>query len=449
MNPSAVFFAAVLAAGQLPRVPIVFERDTILVGEAGYLIGPPLHIAGPGAFDLRWSADGKYLAVVCMGVSHRDQKKKAIGEQVPAILSLAVYEASTGKVMRPRVPEGAVLQISGWMGRTSTLLLTSGRVLPSGPLRNEPEREISVLSWKPGDQQLASIYSTKSDLYLEVSTKQPYAQFVTNLETGERAVLGPSGLVKRVAVIGSSQLDADGYFAIMSRVGKEPNGRPTWGWSRLMPDGTVMKLATEPRFERIPGDIYMEGDVPVRIPIEDPNGLQTALSRTEASHGSVKSRVRSAWLWAPDKGQIKAALIAAEADAILLAPNKKGVAYVSKENLMVREIEALTAQDFERMMEEAEKNELMNRAKQVGVAMMIYSSDADDLMPPNADWQRLLEPYTKSKSLLEGFVYELNGDNLTSVADPSKKRMGYIDGKYGRVIVFADTHVIWDPKRKP
>lgn len=449
MNLPSILFAAVLATGQLPRFNIVIEQDTLLVGENGYLIGPPVHVAGPGEFQLSWSSDGAFLAAVSVGIAPKDRLKKAVGEDVPAICRLAVYDVAAGKTIDLPVADGSLLQIGGWIGSTRTLLTTVTRVLPSGPQRNEPEIQSSVALWKPGDTRVASVCAGSDELSLEVSTKQPYAHVYLDNGHSEHGLIGPNGQLTRVKAPGGVELDSDGYFCLVQRIGKEPNGRPIFGWSRLMPDGTIKKLAQQPKIDRRPREVYWEGDVAIQIPREDPNGLQTILSGTEAKHGPVKSKVRSAWLWSPDKGQIKATLIAAEADTVLLSPKKNAVAYVSKENLMVREIQPLSAKDLDKMLAEAEKKEIMSRAKQVGIAMMIYATDYDDLMPPNADWQRLLEPYMKSKTMSDGFYYEMNGDNLTNVDDPAKKRMGYIDGRYGRAIVYADSHVIWDPKRKP
>lgn len=101
------------------------------------------------------------------------------------------------------------------------------------------------------------------------------------------------------------------------------------------------------------------------------------------------------------------------------------------------------------MLAAAEQREIMNRAKQVGIAMMIYATDCDDQLPPSANWQEVLYPYMRSKSLSEGFIYLMNGDNLSKLEDPTKAKVGYIEGQYGRAIVFGDSHVIWEPRKKP
>lgn len=188
---------------------------------------------------------------------------------------------------------------------------------------------------------------------------------------------------------------------------------------------------------------------PDRRPPKDPNGLQTMTTLTEAKHGSVSAKIESGWLWIADKGKIRAALVAPDAERLHLAPDKSTIAYATRDNLFVRRIEALSAKDLDEALEQVEKQDLMSRAKQVGTAMAIYGSDYDDLFPPNADWQRVLHPYLKNYNLTVGFVYEMNGEDATKIEDVTNKRLGYINGKYGRAIVFADSHAIWERRRIP
>jgi len=181
----------------------------------------------------------------------------------------------------------------------------------------------------------------------------------------------------------------------------------------------------------------------------DPNGLQIMLTRTEAKLGSTPSKVQSGWIWMPDKGKVIATLVAAEVDSMLLSPTLSAVAFVSRDNVFVRRISEVSASDLEAALEAAERKDLMNRAKQVGIGMMIYGADSDDLLPPSQDWQTRLYPYLKNRNLTDGFYYEMNGEDMSKIEDVAKKRIGFIEGRYGRAILFADSHVIWEKRKLP
>ena len=115
--------------------------------------------------------------------------------------------------------------------------------------------------------------------------------------------------------------------------------------------------------------------------------------------------------------------------------------YVSEERLYSCEISEMSQEDFLKAKAEAELRTLMSTAKQVGLALMIYSSDMDDKVPSALGWQDSLRPYLKNDKLTEGFVYLMDGQDLKSIKDPATTEMGYIQSAAGRVVLYADSHV--------
>ena len=86
------------------------------------------------------------------------------------------------------------------------------------------------------------------------------------------------------------------------------------------------------------------------------------------------------------------------------------------------------------------------RAKQVGIALLMYATDYDDEIRSDLDLNKDLSPYVVNNKMLEGFVYTFAGGNIYEVESPSTTVLGYIDTKHGRAIVYLDSHAEWVSK---
>ncbi len=435
MHTASLFACLALGAAQIPTV--VIERDTILAGANGYVVGPPTFVVGPGDTLPYWSPTGKYLAALVRTVPPADRIKALKGEQVRMGASVIAWNRVTGQVQTLMSADVQLLSVHGWLGGSDCLLFQLVKKLPSGPQRREPEMIRELYRWSPTDGRATLVWTSNADYELDVSYRRPYAAIQTS--RSQVLLIGTTGVAREVAPNAEVAKDADGYFCLLIKN----------DWFRVLPDGSMAKLEGFPKTARsstrIP-DVRLPGENPIPV---DPNGLQVGMTTTPASYGASQTKVQSAWLWAPDQGKVKASLLSAEAERVALAPQGDAVAYVANENLFVREVTKMPASELEQILEQAEKRELVNRAKQVGTGMAIYCADSDDVFPPNAGWQDALMPYLRNRYFVDGFVYQLNGDLATGIADPASKPIGYIQGRYGRAIVFADTHTIWEPKRRP
>ncbi|MBX3108141.1 MAG: hypothetical protein KF743_03070 [Fimbriimonadaceae bacterium] len=121
---------------------------------------------------------------------------------------------------------------------------------------------------------------------------------------------------------------------------------------------------------------------------------------------------------------------------------------VDRSGLNLIPLKALTDAEFEALFRDNVRNQAMRRAKQVATAMMIYGSDYDDLLPPVDDWQSRIDPYMKNRELANGFVYLLNGDDLSKISDPSNTTLGVVDTPFGSATVRADGSVVWKDRPK-
>ncbi len=113
----------------------------------------------------------------------------------------------------------------------------------------------------------------------------------------------------------------------------------------------------------------------------------------------------------------------------------------------VREIIEVEAKDQEAIAKQ-EEAELSIRGKQLGVGMLLYSSDNDDIFSPSEDWQERIQPYIKNIEIVEGASFLLGYQNMLNIAEPEKTKMFRIDGAFGSVVVYADGSVAWLPREK-
>lgn len=143
------------------------------------------------------------------------------------------------------------------------------------------------------------------------------------------------------------------------------------------------------------------------------------------------------------------AFVGADAKGVEIAADISNLAYWTRDNLFVRKIEKMSMFEFSRIYDAWEQKALTEQAKQVAVATQIYMTDYDDYFPPASGNFDMLFPYSKDTSIFEGFQYALNGQNATSIQDPSKTELGRINGRGGRAIIYTDGHVIWDKRSRP
>lgn len=142
------------------------------------------------------------------------------------------------------------------------------------------------------------------------------------------------------------------------------------------------------------------------------------------------------------------ALIASDAKGVRIGPAKSALAYWDRSNLFIREIKTMPIDAFLKLYNEWEEKTLSEQAKQVGVAMQIYSADADDLLPQSTGNLDMLFPYAKDPSIFAGFQYSMNGQSLGDIKNPGGTELGRMNGRSGRAIVYADGHVVWERRNR-
>jgi hypothetical protein len=126
------------------------------------------------------------------------------------------------------------------------------------------------------------------------------------------------------------------------------------------------------------------------------------------------------------------------------SPTHDAIFFVEGGIAKVRALVALT-DDQKRNLYDALKKEAISNAKQAGLGLLMYSSDYDDILPPNGGFDSV-DPYMKNQDITDSFTYTPPGNLGTgSMQNPSGTVLGYVEGPGGRAIVYGDGHVGWSP----
>jgi prepilin-type processing-associated H-X9-DG protein len=137
-------------------------------------------------------------------------------------------------------------------------------------------------------------------------------------------------------------------------------------------------------------------------------------------------------------------LIAGDGRNPMVNADHTAVSYVTKAGVMVRPIVEVPIELYENGITAAERAKILSEAKQCALAYIIYAADYDNVVPgADSNWSKLLGPYLKNDSLLNGFVITFNGGNLGDVSSPAETVMGYKLGPGGRAVAYLDGHVKW------
>jgi hypothetical protein len=172
--------------------------------------------------------------------------------------------------------------------------------------------------------------------------------------------------------------------------------------------------------------------------------LSAALEQAKLVREGKERLVRTAVLMG--SAENTRTMIAADCTAVELSPALNAVAYISDGVALVRPIVQIPRKAFLFALAQAEKDQLMMNAKQVGLATLMYGADYDDVIPGSgANMSDLLGPYAKNGDIFSGFNYTFGGGLLTDIKDPAKTALGYIQGSSGQAVVYADGHVEWVP----
>ena len=93
------------------------------------------------------------------------------------------------------------------------------------------------------------------------------------------------------------------------------------------------------------------------------------------------------------------------------------------------------------------KAEAISKSKQVGIALILFASDMEDVLPNGENFVNKLQPYLKNRKMLDGFNYTFAGGPMDQIKDPARTELGFTMAPGGRAVVYADGHAQWVPDK--
>lgn len=432
--------------------PLPFERDVLVTDAGALLLMRPLHVAGPEVRQLSWSPSGKLLAV--LEVDEAKNLENFLPSSAQSKLApestVRVWNSETRKSQEIFKKRGVTFEPFTWMGG-NVLFSLSAEELPSGPNRPQPLIRTSLLRWGSGQASLTPILAQDTEqgsagrMTVHTSRKLPIGLAQWRVGSAiEGHVIFPSGSPRSLDIPGSKERnprgwvheDASGHLVFEQFIVRTPGPGLDSKFFRLEDS---LQWAQIPTFKT-----YSDEGLLARGADRHPE-----FSTSVTAFGAAQVRLVNGWLTGRYKNKPSAALVAADSERVELSPDGKYAMYQSQGNLFARPIRHISPEEYEKMLEAAEKMELMSRAKQIGTAAQIYASDNKDHFPPKSSFSDSIMPYLRSAEMMQGFVYEMDGNDISAIPNPAEAVMGYIQGKNGRAVVYADSHVKWIPDKKP
>lgn len=227
----------------------------------------------------------------------------------------------------------------------------------------------------------------------------------------------------------------DGTNLVGSASARQVAGGPRTITRLVLNTATASINATQ---EKLP--MYSQVQTQPEIDLAEGDGV--------AKFGEVKADTRSLWLRSTMPSKEPPVLVAADADPIYwLSPDNETIAYLSKGRLFSCSVAKVSIDAFNKAKAAAARDIAVSNAKQVALAVLIYSSDCDDFAPLASNFQDGIYPYLKSREVMEGFVYTFKGGSFEKVDEPARTELGYIPVPGGRAVAYVDGHVkfIADP----
>jgi len=179
--------------------------------------------------------------------------------------------------------------------------------------------------------------------------------------------------------------------------------------------------------------------------------LETRVARHALQHAGNPAETAATWLHENER----AVLVASDSALAEVAPQGDAILYMAHGAAFYREIRRTSADTIREMQDRADREQYLKNAKQIAIALLMYVQDYDEMFPPNFGDEgvsQVLLPYLKNPSVFEvdgafAFRYRMDGQSLANIELPATTEVGYLELPNGRMVIYADGHVKWQPRR--
>ncbi|MBS1709361.1 MAG: hypothetical protein JSS65_11670 [Armatimonadetes bacterium] len=448
-----VFCVACAVSAGAQQLP---EMRCLVSNGQGYAFGSPRQVATGVIGNIDVSSDGKFVAYERMVAFDPLDEVRAKTSKPRMVLTIWNAQNDSSWNVAESSLDNRVQLTFKWTQTNNIGVLISERPVKAGD-RSLTEAVIERIQAGSNQRQTAFRYvldpnggmvdaSPDGKAVLVRGIDGATADEVVDLSTGKRISVG------KEKEGGFVMWGADGSLLVARRVA---DGNRKW-LKYDFPSGQLVDV-TPPKFEG--KDIEPFALRPIKLPDKEGAGSFLAAVATDyinADEAGSNGRphtppTKAEKLAQSDPGLRGPVLIDADPSSYSyhISHPAKMLVYGKRGGLFVCPFEPIDVDMLEKAMAARAKAKAMDKAKQVALALIIYSADFDDVMPPNSNWQENVYPYMKNKDLANGFVYSLNGNDAGKITDPANTMLGSVDTPYGRAVAYADGHVKWVPGVNP
>ena len=414
----------------------------VVSGETAYLLGDAEQVAGPGVTWADAAPGGRYL--LCERRRPLSNAPTVDPENVPVEDALVLWDTKTRKAssllrLNERPDLDSRLNFLGWSGDSTALVqefqtsrTDDGKLVEqSATLLVNARGGIQRIPVTPTFIPLTYVHPKLPIIAIQDVSPFGNVALVLNIVRG--------GVVSKVS-ISQPGLDTAGWSEDGSRlylrsyaydVKREPKRQTMW--HALDRAGVLADLP------KMPDDL---ATITERAPLPLTVGPLSSKLTTDKTTEPTKT------LWLSTKDGTSKLRVAAdiETQIAVILPDLSAVAYRQNGALFAAPLTALDRVAFEELLTRARRKKTVADAKQVGLALMMYCQDYDEMFPPGgANLTETVNPYLRDEGILKGFQFTYAGSSkLADIGKPNETVLGHLVGPGGRAVVFADGHVRWE-----
>ncbi len=446
---------------QSPRA-VLTEKDA-------FAILPPEIIAAPQVNNISSSESGRYILAerTSMRITQQMLKEREnMHGGPPGEVSLILWDSQSRQAREVWKAASSTTRVvrTAWIPQTETALVMVEQNLPPDPKqpRTSSARRQGMLRVTPSMEKAQVIGLTElgEDGYLDfwVSPARPVAVLKYTRNIPMKTTL-PNGtnvdavdfhetlyMLSETGRLGAHVEMPKGLNFAGFQVGED--GNPAVLLVKYVPDKKGVErqwFAMNPRTAALtPLAKAPEFKVTPRLPSGSPTAaIRVRQTGMIAKEGETSQQVGLLWLESIAKSERPRALISSDSTGGFLLPQADVVVYHSQGALLAAPLLKMDKAIYLSMLEAAEQTTIMSNAKQLGLAVLMYSQDYDETMPTPVGINAKLEPYLKNDSLFQNFTYTYGGGKLADIKSPVETETGYVTGPGGRAVIYVDGHVKW------
>ena len=415
-----------------------------------YLLMPAELISGPVVTQMQVSPTSSNVAVLRkslrVSVANLPTRERPMPEPPREEQELTFWNVTIRKpvaLWQSAQPYTSVV-LSAWMPRTESLFAVVARGIPpdGAPSAQPVAHEWKVLLLGLGIERAVAVPVPVGDyvqVNIDVSPTKPIA--VLRLVAAGRAGAESLYLVHPNARLGA-RIDFPGA------------GHPAVEWNTNGEPMLVTVESADQGIRRTVLGVDARTGQTVTLPADTQTwrpetGLTTTLpihvtTRSQALvEGDSKQRITPAWLESVTKSEYPRALLTTDSTYVRLLPDASGAVFSAHNAAWFTPLLKVNKATYLAARRAAERTVALSNAKQVGLAVVMYAQDNDEVLPGSDGIQARLSPYLRNDSLFEGFTYTYAGSRLADIASPAETVLGFAAGPGGRALLFADGHAKW------